>query len=119
MVILQNGEFDAVAFWRAQVWGEGSLRSSKERLFFPGRCRRLHFLSKKGHGEAFCCFPQRERSYHYTSIRWGFRRGRVAGKRGWPAWRRPPRITSCIALKIDRTEMVRVMHEEHGFSDLS
>jgi CRP/FNR family transcriptional regulator, cyclic AMP receptor protein len=27
-------------------------------------------------------------------------------------------ITSCKALKIERTEMVRVMHEEHAFSDL-
>jgi CRP-like cAMP-binding protein len=26
-------------------------------------------------------------------------------------------ITSCIALKIEREEMVRVMHEEHTFSD--
>jgi len=27
-------------------------------------------------------------------------------------------ITACTALKIDRTEMIRVMHEEHEFSDL-
>lgn len=27
-------------------------------------------------------------------------------------------ITSCIALKIERVEMIRVMHEEHAFSDL-
>ncbi len=27
-------------------------------------------------------------------------------------------ITACTALKIRREEMVRVMHEEHGFSDL-
>jgi CRP/FNR family transcriptional regulator, cyclic AMP receptor protein len=27
-------------------------------------------------------------------------------------------ITACIALKIDRKEMIRVMHEEHAFSDL-
>ena len=27
-------------------------------------------------------------------------------------------ITACTALKIDRKEMVRVMHEEHSFSDL-
>jgi CRP-like cAMP-binding protein len=27
-------------------------------------------------------------------------------------------ITACTALKIDRKEMVRVMHEEHAFSDL-
>ncbi len=27
-------------------------------------------------------------------------------------------ITACTALKIDRAEMVRVMHEEHTFSDL-
>ena len=27
-------------------------------------------------------------------------------------------ITACRALKIDREEMVRVMHEEHTFSDL-
>ena len=26
-------------------------------------------------------------------------------------------ITGCIALKIDRAEMIRVMHEEHAFSD--
>ena len=27
-------------------------------------------------------------------------------------------ITACVALKIDRTEMIRVMHEEHTFSAL-
>jgi CRP-like cAMP-binding protein len=27
-------------------------------------------------------------------------------------------IASCVALKIERAEMVRVMHEEHAFSDL-
>jgi CRP-like cAMP-binding protein len=27
-------------------------------------------------------------------------------------------ITACTALKIDRNEMIRVMHDEHGFSDL-
>ena len=27
-------------------------------------------------------------------------------------------ITTCTALKIERTEMIRVMHEEHAFSDL-
>ena len=27
-------------------------------------------------------------------------------------------ITACTALKIEREEMVRVMHEEHAFSDL-
>jgi CRP/FNR family cyclic AMP-dependent transcriptional regulator len=27
-------------------------------------------------------------------------------------------ITPCIALKIDRAEMIRVLHEEHVFSDL-
>src|ERR1700734_2115214 len=27
-------------------------------------------------------------------------------------------ITSCVALKIERAEMIQVMHEEHAFSDL-
>jgi len=27
-------------------------------------------------------------------------------------------LTSCVALKIMRDEMIRVMHEEHGFSDM-
>src|SRR5580698_4912554 len=27
-------------------------------------------------------------------------------------------ITACTALKIERKEMIRVMHEEHAFSDL-
>ncbi len=27
-------------------------------------------------------------------------------------------ITACIALKIERSEMIRVMHEEHAFSDM-
>jgi CRP-like cAMP-binding protein len=27
-------------------------------------------------------------------------------------------VTACTALKIDRNEMIRVMHEQHGFSDL-
>jgi CRP-like cAMP-binding protein len=27
-------------------------------------------------------------------------------------------ITECTALRIERTEMLRTLHEEHGFSDL-
>ena len=27
-------------------------------------------------------------------------------------------ITACVALKIERTEMIRILHEEHAFSDL-
>ncbi len=27
-------------------------------------------------------------------------------------------VTACTALKIERNEMIRVMHEEHTFSDL-
>jgi CRP-like cAMP-binding protein len=27
-------------------------------------------------------------------------------------------ITACVAMKVERSEMVRVMHEEHAFSDL-
>ncbi len=27
-------------------------------------------------------------------------------------------ITGCVALKIERDEMIRVLHEEHAFSDL-
>jgi CRP/FNR family cyclic AMP-dependent transcriptional regulator len=27
-------------------------------------------------------------------------------------------ITACVALKIEREEMIRVLHEEHGFSDI-
>ena len=27
-------------------------------------------------------------------------------------------ITACVALKIEREEMIRVLHEEHAFSDL-
>jgi CRP/FNR family transcriptional regulator, cyclic AMP receptor protein len=27
-------------------------------------------------------------------------------------------ITNCVALKIEREEMIRVLHEEHAFSDL-
>jgi CRP/FNR family cyclic AMP-dependent transcriptional regulator len=30
----------------------------------------------------------------------------------------PTAITACIAFKIDRAEMIRVLHEEHAFSDL-
>ena len=27
-------------------------------------------------------------------------------------------VTTCMAMKVDRSEMIRVMHEEHAFSDL-
>jgi CRP/FNR family cyclic AMP-dependent transcriptional regulator len=27
-------------------------------------------------------------------------------------------VTACTALKIERAEMIRVLHEEHAFSDL-
>jgi CRP/FNR family transcriptional regulator, cyclic AMP receptor protein len=40
--------------------------------------------------------------------------GAIVGKRMAAALA----ITACTALKIDRTEMIRVIHEEHAFSDL-
>jgi CRP/FNR family cyclic AMP-dependent transcriptional regulator len=38
----------------------------------------------------------------------------VAGKRMATA----TAITSCVALKIERQEMIRILHEQHAFSDL-
>ena len=49
--------------------------------------------------------------------------GDLLEKRRWRrclgcVWRRPLPLTACTALKIAREEMIRVMHEEHDFSDL-
>jgi CRP/FNR family transcriptional regulator, cyclic AMP receptor protein len=43
--------------------------------------------------------------------------GSIAGAMG-PRLAAATAITGCTALKIERAEMIRVMHEEHAFSDL-
>ena len=106
-------------FWRAPGWGEESSNWRPRQTFFSqgdpadsvfylqkGRAK-ITVVSEAGK-EATIALPLRRRLCG---------RGALAAMPGLRL-STATAITACTALKITRDEMIRVMHEEHDFSDL-
>jgi CRP-like cAMP-binding protein len=119
---MESGEkdrFDLAAFLAQAGLGRKILRLKKKEVFFTqgdaadcvfylqsGRAK-LTVISKEGKEATIALLPA----------------GNFVGEEsmaGTPGLRMATAtaITPCAALKIERSEMIRVMHEEHTFSDL-
>ncbi|MGC2497462.1 MAG: Crp/Fnr family transcriptional regulator [Acidobacteriaceae bacterium] len=91
---------------------------AKADLFCPGNSRRLHLHLQKGRAK-LTVVSKTGKEATITLLSTGDFVGEesltaVAGLRMATA----TAITGCTALKIERAAMIRVMHEEHAFSDL-
>ncbi|MGB0124676.1 MAG: Crp/Fnr family transcriptional regulator [Silvibacterium sp.] len=90
----------------------------KGNLLFAGEHSRLHFYLQKGRAKlTVVSAAGKEATITLLSAGNFVGEESIAGAMGLRL-AIATAITSCIALKIERVEMIRVMHEEHAFSDL-
>ena len=112
-------KFDAVAFLASAGLGRRIVRvKAKQFLFAQGNPADSVFYLQKGRAKLTVVSKSgKEATIALVSA------GAFVGEESIAAAIRPrlmtaTAITACIVLKIDRDEMIRVLHEEHEFSDL-
>jgi CRP/FNR family cyclic AMP-dependent transcriptional regulator len=119
MLMLKEGTFDAAAFLTDAGLGRRIVRVRPKHVFFsqgdPADCV---FYLQKGRAK-LTVVSQEGKEATIALILGGDFVGEesiagVAGLRLATA----TAVTACTALKIERAEMIRVLHEEHAFSDL-
>ena len=119
MVILEKPVFDAAAFLASAGLGRRIVQVAPKQTFFSqGDPADSVFYLQKGRAK-LTVVSQAGKEATITLLSTGDFIGEsalatVAGLRLATA----TAITACTALKITREEMIRVMHEEHEFSDL-
>jgi CRP/FNR family transcriptional regulator, cyclic AMP receptor protein len=119
MVELEKPEFDASAFLASAGLGRRIVQlKPKEAFFSQGEQADSVFYIRKGRAK-LTVLSNTGKEATITLLSVGDFVGEealasVAGQRLATA----TAITACTALKIRRDEMIRVMHEEHAFSDL-
>ena len=119
MVVLEKPAFDAAAFLASAGLGRRIVQLEPKQTFFSqGDPADSVFYLQKGRAKV-TVVSQTGKEATITLVSTGEFVGEgalaaVAGLRLSTA----TAITACTALKIRREEMIRVMHEEHDFSDL-
>ena len=119
MVVLEKPAFDAAAFLASAGLGRRIVQLAPKQAFFSqGDKADSVFYLQKGRAK-ITVVSQTGKEATITLISAGAFVGEealaaVAGLRLSTA----TALTACTALKIKREEMIRVMHEEHKFSDL-
>jgi CRP-like cAMP-binding protein len=119
MVVLEKPAFDAAAFLASAGLGRRIVQLAPKQAFFSqGDKADSVFYLQKGRAK-ITVVSQTGKEATITLISAGAFVGEealaaVAGLRLSTA----TALTACTALKIKREEMIRVMHEEHSFSDL-
>jgi CRP/FNR family cyclic AMP-dependent transcriptional regulator len=119
MTELRNVAFDAAAFLAKAGLGRKIIQVKQKQVFFSqGNPADSIFYLQKGRAKV-TVVSKNGKEATITLLSTGDFVGEeslasVVGLRMTTA----TAITACTALKIEREEMVRVMHEEHSFSDL-
>ena len=119
MNVLAQTKFDAAAYLATSGLGRNVVHLKAKDVFFSqGRQADCVFYLQSGRAK-LTVVSERGKEATITLLAAGDFVGEesmasIPGKRMASA----TAITACSALKIDRGEMVRIMHEEHGFSDL-
>ena len=119
MAVLRNGEFDALAFLASAGLGRRIVQlKSKQDFFSQGDTADSIFYLQKGRARLSVVSSNgKEATIALFSV------GDFVGEEslasvGGLRMATATAITACTALKIERTEMVREMHEQPAFSDL-
>ncbi|MGP8176164.1 MAG: Crp/Fnr family transcriptional regulator [Terracidiphilus sp.] len=119
MVVLEKPAFDAAAFLASTGLGRRIVQLAPKQAFFSqGDKADSVFYLQKGRAK-ITVISQAGKEATVTLVSTGAFVGEealaaVPGLRLSTA----TALTACTALKISRAEMIRVMHEEHSFSDL-
>ena len=116
---LESAKFDAAAFLASAGLGRRIIRLKAKRDFFSqGNQADSVFYLQKGRAK-LTVISRNGKEATITLLNAGDFVGEesIAGAVGLRL-ATATAITACTALKIERVEMIRVMHEEHAFSDL-
>ena len=119
MVELEKPGFDTTAFLASAGLGRRIIKlAPKEAFFSQGDPADSVFYLQKGRAKVTVLSPAgKEATITLVSSGQFVGEGALAAAAG-PRLSTATAITACTALKIGRDEMVRVMHEEHSFSEL-
>jgi CRP-like cAMP-binding protein len=115
----ENTIFDAAAFLSKAGLGRRIVKlKPKEPFFSQGNPADSVFFLQKGRAK-ITVISEKGKEATITLLSAGDFVGEesIAGSVG-PRLATATAITACTALKIERAEMIRVMHEEHAFSDV-
>jgi len=115
----KNAAFDAVAFLAKAGLGRKIVElSPKETFFSQGHPAESIFYLQKGRAR-LTIVSEKGKEATITLLSVGDFVGEESlASAGGRCLATATAITACTALKIDREEMIRVMHAEHTFSDL-
>ena len=119
MIELNNTTFDAATFLANAGLGRRIVQFKPKQVFFSqGNTADSIFYLQKGRAKLTVVSKNgKEATITLLSIGDFVGEESLAGVVG-PRLTTATAITACTALKIEREEMIRVMHEEHTFSDL-
>ena len=119
MKVLEGPKFDPAGYLATSGLGRNLVHfQAKEVFFAQGRQADCVFYLQSGRAK-LTVVSERGKEATITILTAGDFVGEesmasIPGKRMASA----TAITACSALKIERSEMIRIMHQEHGFSDL-
>jgi CRP/FNR family cyclic AMP-dependent transcriptional regulator len=119
MAELEKSRFDAAAFLAsADLERRINLLAPNDAFFLQGDPADSVFYIQKGRAKvAVVSAAGKEATISLLSEGDFVGEEAIASVSGWRL-ATATAITACTALKISREELIRVMHEEHGFSDL-
>ena len=113
-------QFEVNAFLANAGLGRRIIQVKKKGvLFSQGHAARLRFLPSEGSRETRCSFPAaaRKPQLHCFLPETSLERER-SPEPGGLRLATAVATTACTVLKIERSEMVRVLHEEQAFTDV-
>jgi CRP-like cAMP-binding protein len=119
MGALRKGDFDAAAFLAKAGLGRRIVQlKSKQTFFSQGDPADSIFYLQTGRAKLTVVSPEgKEATISLIAAREFVGEESLASVGGMHL-ATATAVTDCTALKIERDEMIRVMHEEHSFSDL-
>jgi len=118
MVALEKPEFDAAAFLRKAGLGRNIRLAPKQAFFSQGDPADSIFYLQKGRAKITVVSPAGKEATIALLSEGDFIGEESLAALSGPRLATAAAITACTALKMNREEVIRVMHEEHDFSDL-
>ena len=118
-MVSSTEEFDPATFLSESGVGRKILQiEPKETIFFQGKSADAVFYIRKGRAK-LTVVSEEGKEATITLVSPGDFVGEesIAAVQG-PRLATATAITACTVLRVERTEMIRVVHEEHAFSDL-
>jgi CRP/FNR family transcriptional regulator, cyclic AMP receptor protein len=117
MVELEKSPFDAAAFLRSAGLGRNIRLAPKECFFSQGDPADSIFYLQKGRAKVAVVSPAGKEATIALLSEGDFIGEESLAALSGPRLATAVAITACRALKMNREELIRLMHEQHDFSD--